>query len=119
MIQNIEDISRIFCAYGLEFGDSHVFTHDWCTLIPALELAYKTSINSSTTKTPKMLEKYWNPRLPCATLKKDLVDINQTEIVFKIILDKSTHHENICMQDYFKYGKELWEKNCNPPDFKI
>ncbi|MBW0564483.1 hypothetical protein O181_104198 [Austropuccinia psidii MF-1] len=41
-IQNSEDMIRIFCAYGLEFKDSNGFTHYWCTLIPALELAYKT-----------------------------------------------------------------------------
>ncbi|MBW0504316.1 hypothetical protein O181_044031 [Austropuccinia psidii MF-1] len=42
MIQTLEDIIRRLCAYGLEFKDSDGFTHDWCTLIPALELAYKT-----------------------------------------------------------------------------
>ncbi|MBW0563881.1 hypothetical protein O181_103596 [Austropuccinia psidii MF-1] len=42
IIQTLEDMSRRFCAYGLEFKDSDGFTHDWCTLIPALELAYKT-----------------------------------------------------------------------------
>ncbi|MBW0581682.1 hypothetical protein O181_121397 [Austropuccinia psidii MF-1] len=36
MIQILEDIIRRFCAYGLEFKDSDGFTHDWCTLIPAL-----------------------------------------------------------------------------------
>ncbi|MBW0578756.1 hypothetical protein O181_118471 [Austropuccinia psidii MF-1] len=46
MIHTLEDMSRIFCAYGLEFKDSDGFTQDWCTLIPALELAYKTSIHS-------------------------------------------------------------------------
>ncbi|MBW0565005.1 hypothetical protein O181_104720 [Austropuccinia psidii MF-1] len=73
MIQTLEDMIRRFCAYGLEFKDSDGFTHDWCTLIPALELAYKTSIHSSTGKTPAMLEKGWNPRIPYYTLKKDLV----------------------------------------------
>ncbi|MBW0498728.1 hypothetical protein O181_038443 [Austropuccinia psidii MF-1] len=47
MIQTLEDMIRIFCAYFLEFKDSDGFNHDWCTLIPALELAYKTSIHSS------------------------------------------------------------------------
>ncbi|MBW0484452.1 hypothetical protein O181_024167 [Austropuccinia psidii MF-1] len=47
MIQNLEDISRRFCAYGLEFRYSDCFTHDWCTLIPALELAYKPSLLAS------------------------------------------------------------------------
>ncbi|MBW0485480.1 hypothetical protein O181_025195 [Austropuccinia psidii MF-1] len=55
MIQTLEEMIRIFCAYGLKFKDSDGFTHDWCTLIPALELAYKTSIHSQTVKTPAML----------------------------------------------------------------
>ncbi|MBW0534200.1 hypothetical protein O181_073915 [Austropuccinia psidii MF-1] len=42
MIQTLEDMIRRFCAYCLEFKDSDGFTHDWCSLIPALELAYKT-----------------------------------------------------------------------------
>ncbi|MBW0522428.1 hypothetical protein O181_062143 [Austropuccinia psidii MF-1] len=37
--QTLEDIMRRFCAYGLELKDSDGFTNDWCTLIPALELA--------------------------------------------------------------------------------
>ncbi|MBW0525676.1 hypothetical protein O181_065391 [Austropuccinia psidii MF-1] len=47
MIQTLEDMISIFCAYGLEFKDSDCFTHDLCTLIPALGLAYKTSVHSS------------------------------------------------------------------------
>ncbi|MBW0573806.1 hypothetical protein O181_113521 [Austropuccinia psidii MF-1] len=42
MIQTLEEMIRIFCAYGLEFKDSYGFTHDHFTLTPALELAYKT-----------------------------------------------------------------------------
>ncbi|MBW0581496.1 hypothetical protein O181_121211 [Austropuccinia psidii MF-1] len=41
MIHTLEDMIRRFCAYGLEFKDSDGFTHDWCTIIPALDLAYK------------------------------------------------------------------------------
>ncbi|MBW0517599.1 hypothetical protein O181_057314 [Austropuccinia psidii MF-1] len=52
MIQTFVDMIRTFCAYGLEFKDSDGCTHDWCTLIPALELAHKTSIHASTGKTP-------------------------------------------------------------------
>ncbi|MBW0525231.1 hypothetical protein O181_064946 [Austropuccinia psidii MF-1] len=106
MIQTLEDMIRRSCAYGLEFKDADAFTHDWCTSIPALELAYKTSIYSSTGKTPEMLEKGWNPRLPYDTLKKDLVDIHPTASSFKSILDKERHHVNRFMQDSFKYAKE-------------
>ncbi|MBW0578503.1 hypothetical protein O181_118218, partial [Austropuccinia psidii MF-1] len=82
MIQTLEDMIRRFCAYGLEFKYSDGFTHDWCTLIPELELAYKTSIHASTGKTPAMLEKGWNPKLSVDTLKKDLVDIHPTASSF-------------------------------------
>ncbi|MBW0520953.1 hypothetical protein O181_060668 [Austropuccinia psidii MF-1] len=73
MIQTLEDMVRRFCAYGLELKDCDGFTHDWCTLLPALELAYKTSINSSTNQTPAILEKGWNLKLPQDSLRKDLV----------------------------------------------
>ncbi|MBW0563070.1 hypothetical protein O181_102785 [Austropuccinia psidii MF-1] len=119
MIQTLEDMIRRFCAYGLALKDSDGFTHDWCTLIEALELEYKTSIHSSTGKTPLMIEKGWNTRLPCDSLKKDLVDIHPTARSFKIILDKARHHANRYMQDSFKYAKERWDKIHKPPGFKI
>ncbi|MBW0577747.1 hypothetical protein O181_117462 [Austropuccinia psidii MF-1] len=97
---------RRLCAYGLQFKDSDGFTHDCCTLIPALELEYKTSIHSSTGKAPAMLEKGWNPRLPYNTLKKDLVDIHPTESRFKLMLDKARNYANRFMQDSYKYAKE-------------
>ncbi|MBW0512532.1 hypothetical protein O181_052247 [Austropuccinia psidii MF-1] len=119
MIQTLEDMIKLFCAYGLEFKDSYGFTHYWCTLIPALELAYKTSIHYSTGKTPEMLEKVWNPRLPYDTLKDYLVDIHPTAISFKMMLDKERHYANICMQDSFKYAKERWDKIHKPPSLKM
>ncbi|MBW0483477.1 hypothetical protein O181_023192 [Austropuccinia psidii MF-1] len=36
VIQTLKDMVRIFGAYGLEFKDCDGFTHDWCTLLPAL-----------------------------------------------------------------------------------
>ncbi|MBW0558489.1 hypothetical protein O181_098204 [Austropuccinia psidii MF-1] len=94
MIQTLEYMIRRFCAYGLEFKDSNGFTHDCFTLILELELAYKTSVHSSTGQTPAILEKGWNPRLPPDTLRKDLIDINPTASSFKIMLDKVKHHSN-------------------------
>ncbi|MBW0505896.1 hypothetical protein O181_045611 [Austropuccinia psidii MF-1] len=37
MIQTLQDMIRRSCAYRLQIKDSDGFTHDWCTLIPALE----------------------------------------------------------------------------------
>ncbi|MBW0471024.1 hypothetical protein O181_010739 [Austropuccinia psidii MF-1] len=57
MIQTLEDMVRGFCAYGLELNNCDGFTHDWCTILPALELAYRTSIHVSTNQTPAILER--------------------------------------------------------------
>ena len=119
MIQTLEYMIRRFCAYGLEFKDSDGFTHDWCTLIPALELAYKTSVHSSTGQTPAMLEKGWNPRLPADTLRKDMIDINPTASSFKIMLDKVKHHAKQSMDDAFDYAKQKWDKSHKVPDLKV
>ncbi|MBW0558382.1 hypothetical protein O181_098097 [Austropuccinia psidii MF-1] len=119
MIQTLEDMIRGFCAYGLEFKDSDGFTHDWCTLIPALELASETSIHASTSKTTAMLEKGWNPKLPVDYLKKDLVDIHPTDSSFKLLLDKVRYHENQSINDAFEYAKQKWDKSHKTPEFKV
>ncbi|MBW0584185.1 hypothetical protein O181_123900 [Austropuccinia psidii MF-1] len=115
MIQTLEYMIRIFCAYGLEFKDSDGFTHDCCTLKPALELAYKTPIHASTGNTPAMLEKGWNPKLPVDTLKLDLVDIHPTASSFKLLLDKVRHHSKQSVNDAFEYAKQKWDKSHKNP----
>ncbi|MBW0514906.1 hypothetical protein O181_054621 [Austropuccinia psidii MF-1] len=119
MIQTLEDMLRRFCAYGLELKYSYGFTHNWCTLIPALELAYKTSIHASRLKTPAMLEKGWNLKLPVDTLKKDLDDINPAPSSFKLFLDKVRHHANQSMNYAFEYAKQKWDKSHKTPEFKV
>ncbi|MBW0494138.1 hypothetical protein O181_033853 [Austropuccinia psidii MF-1] len=119
MIQTLEDIIRRFCAYGLEFKDSDGFTHYWFTLIPALELAYKTSIHALTGKTPAMLEKGWNPKLPVDTLKKYLVDIYPAASRFKLLLDKVRHCANHSMTYSFEYAKKKWDNSHKTPEFKV
>ncbi|MBW0564035.1 hypothetical protein O181_103750 [Austropuccinia psidii MF-1] len=106
---------RVFCAYGLELKSSDGFTHDWCTLIPELELAYKTSIHALTGKTSAMLEKGWNHNLPVDTLKKDLVDIHPTASSFKLLLDKVRNHANQSMNDAFENSKQKWDKSHKTP----
>ncbi|MBW0535269.1 hypothetical protein O181_074984 [Austropuccinia psidii MF-1] len=119
MIQNLEYMIRMLCAYGLDIKGSDGFTHDWCTLLPALELAYKTSVHTFTGQTPAMLEKGWNPRLPADTLRKDLIDIHPTASRYKIILDKVKHHAKQSMNDAFDYAKQKWDKSQKVPDFKV
>ncbi|MBW0578366.1 hypothetical protein O181_118081 [Austropuccinia psidii MF-1] len=119
MAQTLEDIIRTFCTYGRELKDSDGFSHDWCAFIPALELAYKTSMHASTGKPPAMLEKGWNPKLPVDTLKKDLVDIHPTASSFKLLVEKVRHHQNQSMNDAFESAKEIWDKSHKTPEFKV
>ncbi|MBW0587303.1 hypothetical protein O181_127018 [Austropuccinia psidii MF-1] len=119
MIQTLEDMVRIFCAYSLEFKDCDGFTYDWCTLLPALEVAYKTSIHASTNQTPAILEKRWNPKLPQDSLRKDLIEIHPTAASFKGMLDKAIMHAVKCMEDSFSYAKDKWDKLHATPDFKV
>ncbi|MBW0474150.1 hypothetical protein O181_013865 [Austropuccinia psidii MF-1] len=119
MIKALEDMIRRFCAYGLELKDSGVVTHVWCTLIPALELEYKTSFHSSTGQTPAMLGKGWNPRLQAHTLRKDLIGIHPTASSFKIMLAKVRHHAKQSTNDAFDYAKQKWDKGHKVPDFKV
>ncbi|MBW0492344.1 hypothetical protein O181_032059 [Austropuccinia psidii MF-1] len=89
MIQTLEDMIMGFFSYGLEFKDSDGFTHDWFTLIPALDLAYKTSVHSSTASS------------------------------IKIMFDKVKHHAKQSMNDAFDYAKQKWDNSHKVPDFKL
>ncbi|MBW0479151.1 hypothetical protein O181_018866 [Austropuccinia psidii MF-1] len=78
MIQTMEDILMRFYAYGMEYKDHEGYTHDWVTLLPAVQLSYNTSQHSTTGKTPSLVEKGWNPILPVDHLKKNLLTIHPT-----------------------------------------
>ncbi|MBW0582547.1 hypothetical protein O181_122262 [Austropuccinia psidii MF-1] len=119
MIQTLKDMVKRVCAYRIEFKDFDGFTHDWCTLLPALELAYKTSIHASTNQTPAIVEKGWNHKLPQDSLRKDLVEIHPTASSFKEMLDKDANHAVSCIEDSFAYAKDKWDKSYATPNFKV
>ncbi|MBW0500692.1 hypothetical protein O181_040407 [Austropuccinia psidii MF-1] len=87
IIQTFEDMVRRFCPYSLELEECFIFTHHCCTLPPALELEYKTSVHASTNLTNAIIEKACNPRLP-----QDVVEIHPKTSSFKIMLEKSRKH---------------------------
>ncbi|MBW0497483.1 hypothetical protein O181_037198 [Austropuccinia psidii MF-1] len=106
MIQTLEDMVRAFFAYCLEYKDCDGFTHYLCTILPALELAYKISIHASTNQAPAILEKGWNSKLPQDLLRKDLVEIHPTAGIFEGMLGKAGNHAIRCMEDSFSYSKD-------------
>ncbi|MBW0465766.1 hypothetical protein O181_005481 [Austropuccinia psidii MF-1] len=115
MIQTLEDMVKGICAYGLELEYCDGFTHNWCTLLPALELTLKTSIHSSTNQTPAILEKGYNPKLPQDSSRKDLVEINPTASSFKVIKAKARKHAIRCMEDPFCIcQRQMGQITCHP-----
>ncbi|MBW0540429.1 hypothetical protein O181_080144 [Austropuccinia psidii MF-1] len=102
---------RRFCSYGL--------SHYFCTLIPELELAYKTFNHASTGKTPAMLEEGCKPKIPVDTLKKHLADIHSNSSRFKLLLDKVRNCTNQSIADSFEYAKQHWDKSHKTPEFNV
>ncbi|MBW0466529.1 hypothetical protein O181_006244 [Austropuccinia psidii MF-1] len=82
MIQTMKDTTRVLRAYGMEYKYHEGYTHDWVTLLPAFKLAYNTSQNYFTGKSPSLVEKGWNPLLPVDHLNKNILTIHPTDKEF-------------------------------------
>ncbi|MBW0532003.1 hypothetical protein O181_071718 [Austropuccinia psidii MF-1] len=50
MIQTMEDIIRKLFSYGMVYKDHEGYTHNWVTLLPAVQLPYNKSLHSTTAK---------------------------------------------------------------------
>ncbi|MBW0530609.1 hypothetical protein O181_070324 [Austropuccinia psidii MF-1] len=74
----MEDILRRVCTYSMEYKDHEGYIHECVTLLPAVQLAYNTSQQSTMGKTSALVEKGWNPLLPVDHLKKNLLTIHPT-----------------------------------------
>ncbi|MBW0569858.1 hypothetical protein O181_109573 [Austropuccinia psidii MF-1] len=95
-IQTMEDILRRFCDYGMEYKDHEGYTHDWVTLILAVQLAYNTSQHSTVGKIPALVEKG---------------DFHQ---IWKRACDTAAE----CIAEAKEYNKQRWDKSHMEPDFK-
>ncbi|MBW0547891.1 hypothetical protein O181_087606 [Austropuccinia psidii MF-1] len=83
MIQTVEEVIRRFSAYGMEYKYHKGYTNDWVTLLPAIQLAYNTSQNSTTGKSPSLVEKGWNPLFPVDHWNKNLLTMHPTTKDFR------------------------------------
>ncbi|MBW0551509.1 hypothetical protein O181_091224 [Austropuccinia psidii MF-1] len=89
MIQTMEDILGRFCAYGMKYKYHEGYTHDWVTLLTAVQLAYNTSHHSTTGKSLSLVEKGWNPLLSVDHLDKNLLTIHPTAKDFHYMWKKA------------------------------
>ncbi|MBW0498331.1 hypothetical protein O181_038046 [Austropuccinia psidii MF-1] len=118
MIQTMEDILRRFCAYGMEYKDYEGNTHDWVTLLPAVQLAYNTSQQSTTGKTPALADKGWNPLFPLDNPKKNLLTIYSMAKYFHDMWKKACDAAARCVAEAKEYNKQTWDKTHMEPNFK-
>ncbi|MBW0588195.1 hypothetical protein O181_127910 [Austropuccinia psidii MF-1] len=117
MIQTMEHILRRFCAYGMEYKDPEGYTHDWVTLLPAVQLVYNTSQHSTSGKTPALVEKGWNPLLPVDHLK-NLLTIHPTAKALHDMWNSACDTAAKCIAEEKEYNKQKWDKSHMEPDFK-
>ncbi|MBW0590772.1 hypothetical protein O181_130487 [Austropuccinia psidii MF-1] len=118
MIQTMEDILRRFSAYVMEYKDHEGYTHDWVTLLPAFELAYDTSQNSTIGITPAVVEKGWNPLLPVDHLKKNHLTIHPTAKDFHDMWKRACDIAAKCIAEAKEYNKQRWDRTNMGPEFK-
>ncbi|KAI7935554.1 hypothetical protein MJO28_016425 [Puccinia striiformis f. sp. tritici] len=119
MIQTLEEMLRRFCSFGLEFKNHDGYTHDWVSLLPALEIAYNSSRHSTSNEIPYVLERGWIPRMPKDTLNDKLPHIHPTALDLKKMLDITHNHAKKCVSEAVEYNKNRWDKSHKEPDFKI
>ncbi|MBW0467859.1 hypothetical protein O181_007574 [Austropuccinia psidii MF-1] len=114
----MEDILRRFCAYGMEYKDHEGYTHDWVTLLPAVQLAYNKTQHSATGKTPSLVEKGWNPLFPVDHLEKNLLTVHPTAKYFHDMWKKACDTAAKWVSEAKEYNKKRWDKSHMERDFK-
>jgi hypothetical protein len=118
-IGTLTEIVRRYCTEGLSYTDKDGFTHDWHTLLPALELAYNSSIHSTTGKKPFEIERGYCPRLPKDQIKNKNIEFHPTSLSFFDMLNKARARAAQCIEDAVTYNQERWNKTHKEPKFVV
>ncbi|MBW0475616.1 hypothetical protein O181_015331 [Austropuccinia psidii MF-1] len=118
MLQKMDYIIRILCAYGMEYKDHEGYTHGCATLLPAIQLAYNTSLHFTTGKSPSLVDKEWNILLPVDHLKKNLLTIHPTAKDFHDEWKKACDTTARCIAEAKEYNKQRYDKNHKEPEIR-
>ncbi|MBW0511167.1 hypothetical protein O181_050882 [Austropuccinia psidii MF-1] len=117
MIQTLEVILGRFCAYGMEYKVHEGYTHYGVTLLQAVQLAYNKIQNSTTGKTPVLVEEGWNHLFPVDHLKKNLLTIHPTAKDLHEVWKRACDTAAKCLAEAKEYNKQRWDKWHMKPDF--
>ncbi|MBW0494950.1 hypothetical protein O181_034665 [Austropuccinia psidii MF-1] len=118
MIQKMEYILRRLCSYGIEYKDHGGYTHYCIKPLPAVQLAYNSGQDSTTGKTPALVEKGWNPLLPVDHLKSNLLTIYPTAKDFHEMMKRACDTSAKCIPEAKEYNKQRWDKSHREHDFR-
>ncbi|MBW0471511.1 hypothetical protein O181_011226 [Austropuccinia psidii MF-1] len=83
--------------------------HEWVPLLPALQLADNTSQNSTTGKSPSLIEKLCNWLFPVDQLKKNLLAIHPTAIYFHYIWKREFDTESRFIAESKEYDNKRYD----------
>ena len=119
MIQTLEDLIRRYCAFGLHFKDGEGYTHDWVSLLPALEYAYNSSVHATTGKTPFELERGWVPHMPRDLLLSKAVTLHPSAERFQHMMLSAEKHASQGIQEAVAYNKDRWDKSHREHDIVV
>ncbi|MBW0499185.1 hypothetical protein O181_038900 [Austropuccinia psidii MF-1] len=87
------------------------YTHDFVTILPAVQIAYNTSQHSTKGKSSSRVEKRWNTVLPTDHFKKDLLYIHPTAKDFHDMLKIAHDTAGRYISEAKEYKKQRDQKN--------
>lgn len=119
ILETLIELVQRYCTFGLEFKDKDGYTQDWKTLVPALEIAYNSSIHSATNQKLFELERGYCPGLPNDSLRNKIVHMHLMSLSFAAMLNRARACESHRILEATSYNEIRWDKTHNQPDFKV
>ncbi|MBW0504357.1 hypothetical protein O181_044072 [Austropuccinia psidii MF-1] len=102
----------------MECKDHEGYTHDWVTLLPAVQMAYNTCPHSATGEALALVDKGWNPLLPVDHLTKNVLTILPTANDFHEMWKRDCDRFSKCIAEAKEYDKQRWDKSHIELDFR-
>ncbi|MBW0582027.1 hypothetical protein O181_121742 [Austropuccinia psidii MF-1] len=118
IIQIMENIFSKLCAHGMEYKYHEGYAHDLVTLIPTIQLAYETTQQSTTGKTPSIIQKGWNPLFTVDHLKKNILAIHPTAKGFCEMWKKACETGARCIAETEEYNNRRYGKTHKEAEFR-
>ena len=122
-IMTLEDMLRRFCAWETNFVTPQGYSHDWVTLLPALQYAYNASVHSVTGKAPYHLERGYIPRSPRLLLlenaRPSVVPFNINAAHFSQMLSEARDQAQDAISEAFDAAKKRFDAKHVPAPFSV